>query len=175
MPSKRKHGFSGLMANMFPYLQEGTKNISRKVNGTFHHLFWGYWGWSRVAKGILKDYRAGRINKPVVLIGHSNGVYAAIKITNWLDDYNVPVVLVSIDRTLKPCPQVGNNVVYLMDNHAELSYVRTGSKFKGVHDVREWKEPRSHRGNWHVGVAEDPRVHKAIVDMLKENGWLKDD
>lgn len=167
-----KYSFSGLGANIIPSIQTGMKTLAKKVDADFHPLLFGYVGWKRLASKMVDAKIKGQVDKPFVLMGHSNGVYASLKIAAYLAKYNVPCVVVSIDRTLKWCPPAGKNVLYLQDHHAQLSYVKTDKSFDGIHEVFEYNRPSGFFGSWHIGVSSDILVHARIETMLRREGWL---
>lgn len=167
-----KYVFSGLGGNLFGFIRSGMKELAEKIDGEFHALPFGYAGWKKIADKIVNGKIKGQITKPIVLVGHSNGVYACLKIAEHLAKYKIKCVIISVDRTLKWCPPAGANVEYLMDNHARLAYVKRGEDFKGGYEVIEWPRPKGVLGSWHIGVSSDSVLHDRIKALLENRRWL---
>lgn len=170
-----KHSFSGLGGSIVPFIQAGMKKLAGRVGADFHPLLFGYVGWRKLAKQMVEAKIKGQVDKPFVLMGHSNGVYAALKIAQYLHKYKIKCVVVSVDRTLKYCPPASANVIYLQDHHATLKYATTDAFFKaagGIHEIYEYPRPKGYFGSWHIGVSSDTILHDRVEALLKREGWL---
>lgn len=167
-----KYSFSGLAANLFPFIKSGMQQLAKRTDADFHSLLFGYLGWRKLANKMVDAYIKGEVKQPYVLMGHSNGVYASLKIAEYLNKYKVPCVVVSVDKTLKWCPPAGKNVKGLQDHHAKLSRVKMGPDFAGVYETFEYPTPKGFFGSWHIGVSSDTILHDRVVAWLEKNKWL---
>lgn len=167
-----KYSFSGLGANLIPGFQSGMKALAKEIGADFHALMLGYLGWRNLADRIVKSVLVGQTKTPIVLCGHSNGVYAALKIAEYLGKYKIPCVIVSVDKTLKRCPPAGKNVIYIQDHHATLTYVQRTKDCEAIVEIFEYDRPKGFIGSWHVGVSSDTILHKRVKALLVREGWM---
>ena len=164
------HVFSGLGSSIIPRYREGTNKLEKLIdalpgeNDAITHI-WDEW--EMVADAIIK--RRGRRfqTAPVILVGHSNGVYAALKIAHKLNRAGIRVAyLASIDRTLKACPDLPENVDFCHDFRAALGRlwgkVRPAPNFTGKFQVVNLP------GVSHVDAASHPEVHRTILAKVDQ-------
>lgn len=110
----RIHIFSGLGSSVFSSFRKDTEALDRMIDAlsdrfdSEHHI-WN--DWQAVARQILIDASQGKINSPIILIGHSNGVLAACSIAQALGVLRIPVDYIgAIDPTAAAFPALGMNV-----------------------------------------------------------------
>lgn len=160
--------FGGLGSGAFERYQEGIENLQERIGGTVYFSLSGYSDWSEVASEIIALEGSGKLSRPLVLIGHSNGVYAILKIAQRLAENRVVVdYLASIDKTLKLCPPAGANIKLLHDFWAGLSKVTIGNDFvgkAGLFDLDKLDGGNVH----HVEAANHPFVHDTIAKTVAE-------
>lgn len=101
------------------------KGISESVS---NHLTW-----SRVANKIAARYKRGRRNAPIVIVGHSLGGNAAIRMAAKLDKAGVPVrLLVIFDATnAEPIPANVREAINYYKPGGRGKVLRPGQGFKG--------------------------------------------
>lgn len=171
------HIFSGLGSSLFQSLRRGTDQLEHLIdqmpgNADAKTHIWN--DWRRVADDITSHHRKDG-STPVILIGHSNGVFASTKIAEVLAGRGIHVrYIAAIDPTLKWFPKVGYNVMQVDEFHASRGFVAIGRKlsrgrkatihgdkeFQGVHHVFK------HRAS-HVGVAGLAAVHNVIGSKVR--------
>lgn len=163
------HVFAGLFSGVQPRYRRGTLEIADKLDGAHYASITGYDDWLSVAQHI---HGLPTPRPPIVLVGHSNGVYAILKIAEWLSARGVVVdYLASIDKTLKPCPPAGSNIKILHDFYAGLSKVRLTPDFMGDAELFDLAKIEG-RPVGHVGAASLPFVHDTIEQTV---GLLHDE
>ncbi|MBO6814542.1 MAG: hypothetical protein JJ891_06765 [Rhizobiaceae bacterium] len=155
--------FSGLFSSIFPRYRKGILTLEERLDDllpdnetTTHFRIWNKWEKAlEEIEGTMEE--GGKL----ILIGHSNGVYAALSIAKRYKG-NV-ALLASVDRTLRPCPDAGRNIRYLLDLRARLRRVRLGSDFVGT-----WELETLPRDVGHVEAMSNKRVHDRIVKRVSE-------
>lgn len=153
-----RHCWSGLGSGPIPAWQAGLRRVCRHAGDfQFHSSLSGFDGWERVAASAIR-----RRPRRMILMGHSNGGYAITAIAEALEAHGIECVLVCFDRTLKPCPQIGSNVIAALDLWAQLSNLKRSPSFKGELVRRDF----SHLS--HIGVIGDPDAQRAAIDFIKE-------
>ena len=121
------HMWSGLMSGMSYTLQRGLREISGGIGDvSFHSSMSGYDGWMDVAMATI-----ARKAESVVLMGHSNGSYAATKCAHVLAPYRIKCYVCSFDATLMRIPDLGSNVPEALDIWAGFRKLKAGSDFTG--------------------------------------------
>lgn len=167
--------FSGLLSSLFPRLQLGTREIESildEVPLPAQHRVWNKW------RSVLAEILAERKNgdrSPVCLVGHSNGVLAALAVARGLDARNVPVHYVgAIDPTAARMEPVGGNVAavdefWASSGVAQLARSMSGNtrgacqftpRFGGVHQLF-----RVNSG--HVALAGHDLVTERVSTMIR--------
>lgn len=160
--------FAGLGSAFSPRYTKGTKAIAARIPGSTHHASGsGYADWPRVADEIIDLHNAGILHRPLSLIGHSNGVYAILKIAKELATKGVMVdYLASIDKTLKPCPDAGGNIRVVHDFWAGLSKVKFSENFMGKKEF--FNLDKIADGVGHVEAATLPFTQDKIVATIAQ-------
>ena len=166
------HIFSGLGSSVFRGLRRGTDQLEHLIDqmpgdaDAKTHI-WN--DWASVAESIIARHRQSE-KRPIILIGHSNGVFASAKIAERLATWGIRVdYIAAIDPTLKRFPEVGSNVRLVDEFRASRGFVALGRRlskgrkatvrrnasFGGAYRVF------NHRAS-HVGIAGLAAVHNAI-------------
>lgn len=167
--------FGGLGSGAFERYQEGIENLQERIGGTVYFSLSGYSDWTEVSAEILALEKAGKLSRPLVLIGHSNGVYAILKIAQRLAENGVAVdYLASIDKHIDvifPIPVVsppaGPNIKLLHDFWAGLSKVTIGDDFVGKAGLFDLDKLDAENVS-HVEAANHPFVHDTIAKTVAE-------
>lgn len=173
------HIFSGLGSSIVASFRSGTNYLEKIIDelpseaDAKTHI-WN--NWDNVYRDILRKKINGTLEGPIILVGHSNGVFACMMIAEKLKMHNVKVDYIgSIDATLKAFPEAGWNVDFIHDFHATRGMVALGrrmskgkratvlpnKKFKG-----ELKPIRVSSG--HVAASSNLIVIKTISEKVKE-------
>ena len=158
--------FAGLGSAFNPRYKKGTKAIAARIIDAQHYASpSGYSHWQSVAQDIVKLHKAGKLPRPLSLIGHSNGVFAILKIAEYLAAFQIEIdYLASIDKTLKICPKAQGNIHLIHDFWAGLKKVELGDKFKGEHVLLNLD--RIANGVGHVEAAALPFTQNKIVETV---------
>ncbi len=158
--------FAGLFSALNPRYAAGTRAIAGQIEGAAHYASaTGYADWADVAGQIERDHAAGALARPLSLIGHSNGVYAILKIAERLAKAGIEVdYLAAIDKTLKRCPPAGANVKLAHDFYAGLSRVAFADDFPGERKFFDLDKIVGDVG--HVEAAQIDFTQRTIVDTV---------
>ena len=119
-------------------------------------------GWSRLADRIAADYRRNKRLAPIVIIGHSLGGNAALKIASKLGKNGVPVRLVVIFDATEATP-VSSNVSEAINYYypgGRGDALKPGRGFKGRISNDDLK---SLPGLKHMNMDESPTLHARVV------------
>jgi hypothetical protein len=128
-------------------------------------------GWQTVSRRIAENYFRGH-KDIIVIIGHSLGGNAALKVANALDKQNIPIELIVTFDATQPEP-VAKNVLHLVNFYQENGFgkrVSAGPGFNGeLTNVDLTAEPNLS----HVTIEKSPRLH-AVVEQKIEEAVKKD-
>lgn len=101
-----------------------------------HALSLGNPEWRKLAKYIRTEYQAGRLNEPVVLVGHSIGADDQVRVARALNDGNVPVdLLLLIDPTVPP--HIPPNVIRCVNLYKSHPITDPVPAFRGVRVIAD--------------------------------------
>ncbi|HEU0310664.1 MAG TPA: hypothetical protein VFR36_05550 [Sphingomicrobium sp.] len=155
------HCWSGLLSGRKFAWQKGLREVSLGIGGVqfhpSHEDLSGYQDWRKVADAAIARKAEG-----LLLIGHSNGVYAITAVAEYLAQKNSPIkcVLAGFDQTKKPCPYMGKNVVAAIEIWAGLNRMKMGDDFAGAFETHPEFRPDSH-----IGVISNPKAQRLVVDF----------
>ena len=128
-------------------------------------------GWQTVSRRIAENYTRGH-KDIIVIIGHSLGGNAALKVANALDKQNIPIELIVTFDATQPEP-VTKNVLHLVNFYQENGLgkpVSAGPGFNGeLTNVDLTADPNLS----HVTIEKSPRLH-AVVERKIEDAIKKD-
>lgn len=153
------HCWSGLLSGGNFGWQKGLREVARQIGDVQFHPSHedrsGYQGWREVADAAIK-----RKPKGLLLLGHSNGVYAILKVAEYVKPHGIKCVLAGFDQTAKSCPKFGANVPAAIEIWAGLNRMRQAADFKGVFEVHNEFEDDSH-----IGVIANRKAQQLVVDF----------
>lgn len=159
------HCWSGLLSgDKFPW-QKGLREVCKAVGGVqFHPSQSGYAGWKESADAAIR-----RGAKSLLLIGHSNGVFAITSIAERVKPAGIACYLIAFDQTAKRCPAVGGNVKAFVEFWAGLDRVATAADFKGV------AERHAFESDSHIGVIGNREAQRLAVAFAARwrNEWRR--
>jgi hypothetical protein len=128
-------------------------------------------GWQTVSRRIAENYTRGH-KDIIVIIGHSLGGNAALKVANALDKQNIPIELIVTFDATQPEP-VTKNVLHVVNFYQENGFgkpVSAGPGFNGeLTNVDLTADPNLS----HVTIEKSPRLH-AVVERKIEDAIKKD-
>jgi len=123
--------------------------------------------WQALADQAAASYKAGK-EGPIILIGHSLGADAVMRMAEYLDTKGVPVALVMpFDGTQSfPTPPNVGRLVNLTQR--DYAYMRRGAGFHGsLANVDVSSDPSID----HLNIDKSPRMHaRAIAEVLSVVG-----
>jgi hypothetical protein len=129
---------------------------------------------------ILATYRADPSHEPIVLIGHSLGADAVLRISHLLESEGVPVdVVITLDAT-RP-PTVPGNVQICYNYYQPSIFDKTGI-LRGIplqqdagaagvlynYNVRKERKELLEWDTNHMNIDKNSRIHKEIIALLHE-------
>jgi len=171
------HLFSGLGSSIIRPFQKGTRTLERMIDGlpsdvdAEHHI-WS--SWKSVADRLIKAKHDGRLDGPIILVGHSNGVLACCKIAEKLSRNGIKVAYIgAIDPTAARFPTVDHNVARVDEFWATSGYPKlkrwmTGNRRAACQFEPGWSG--SHRLKTlkatHVGLGSHPEVTRNIYASI---------
>ena len=79
-------------------------------NSIYNHI-----RWHDVADAVIATYKKDKTLAPIIIIGHSFGANAAIVMSRWLGQNDVPVRLVVTFDGVQDIPPIQNNVAEVID------------------------------------------------------------
>jgi predicted alpha/beta hydrolase family esterase len=101
-----------------------------------HALSLGNPEWHKLAKYITAEYEAGRLNEPVVLVGHSIGADDQVRVARALNQGKVPVdLLLLIDPTVPP--HIPPNVIRCVNLYKSHPLTDPVPAFRGVRVIAD--------------------------------------
>jgi hypothetical protein len=121
--------------------------------------------WGRIARQIIADQkRYGR--RPVVLVGHSLGANAAIRIAQRLQQANIPVAYIATLAATSPDPVPSN--VRRVDNYYFRSggwgvKVVGGKNFSGILRNRDFSRTE---GVGHFNMDDQPAIQREVLSNV---------
>jgi len=143
--------WSGLLSRNLYGWQQGMRKVGSAIgDATFipsKRTGSGYDWIDEVTEAIIANG-----HERVLLIGHSNGVYAITEVARRLRTGEVVCTLISFDQTLKDCPKLGANVDRAIDLWAGLDKLEAGRNFTGKLRLYDFS-PDSHIGITHDTAA----------------------
>ena len=178
------HIFSGLMSSIIRPFQRGTLALEKMIDtGSYdedflvdaqHHI-WN--SWRSVANRIIRLHNTGKLNGPVILIGHSNGVLACCKIAERLYHKGIKVHYIgAIDPTAAKFSVINVNVGVVDEFWATSGYpcikrFITRNKRAACQFTSEFNISGSHnkyeiKGS-HIGVSKNKKVANIIFSSIK--------
>lgn len=101
-----------------------------------HAISLGNPEWRKLAKYIRTEYEAGRLNEPLVLVGHSIGADDQVRVARALHEGNVPVnLLLLIDPTVPP--HIPPNVIRCVNLYKSHPLSDPVPAFRGVRVIAD--------------------------------------
>lgn len=101
-----------------------------------HAISLGNPEWRKLAKYIRGEYEAGRLNEPLVLVGHSIGADDQVRVARALNAGNVPVdLLLLIDPTVPP--HIPPNVIRCVNLYKSHPVTDPVPAFRGVRVIAD--------------------------------------
>lgn len=101
-----------------------------------HAISLGNPEWRKLAKYITTEYQAGRLNEPLVLVGHSIGADDQVRVARALKVANVPVdLLLLIDPTVPP--HIPPNVIRCVNLYKSHPLSDPLPAFRGVRVIAD--------------------------------------
>ncbi|MFL6538035.1 MAG: hypothetical protein ACJ8JD_07640 [Chthoniobacterales bacterium] len=101
-----------------------------------HAISLGNPEWRKLAKYIRSEYEAGRLNEPVVLVGHSIGADDQVRVARALNEGKVPVdLLLLIDPTVPP--RIPPNVIRCVNLYKSHPLTDPVPAFRGVRVIAD--------------------------------------
>jgi hypothetical protein len=149
--------FHGIFAFLSLGMDEMAETLKRRgINATVHNFD----EWESVAAQAAAAYQAGT-DDPIILIGHSLGANSVMKITNYLNNVNVPVALaVTFDST--DTYYAPKNVSRLL-NFTRYFEMRRGPGFHGsLTNVNLKSDPQI----THLNIDRTPRLQAWTINEV---------
>jgi hypothetical protein len=128
-------------------------------------------GWQTVSRRIAENYSRGH-KDIIVIIGHSLGGNAALKVANALDKQNIPIELIVTFDATQPEP-VAKNVLHLVNFYQENGFGKPVSAGPGFNGELTNVDLTADRDLSHVTIEKSPRLH-AVVERKIEEAIQKD-
>lgn len=101
-----------------------------------HAISLGNPEWRKLATYIATEYHAGRLNEPLVLVGHSIGADDQVRVARALSGANVPVdLLLLIDPTIPP--HIPPNVIRCVNLYKSHPVTDPVPAFRGVRVIAD--------------------------------------
>lgn len=167
------HLFSGLGSSVLPGLREPMEEIEAIVDDLPSEVdakthIWN--DWEPVASGIIARHYGKRRMPVVVLVGHSNGVWACSEIAKKLSDHDISVKYVAaISPTLKPTRPMAATVKRCDEFLEAWSFIqlwRNDTRGRVTLDSNSTRlKTFSDLPGGHVGVANTDAVHRRILKI----------
>jgi hypothetical protein len=128
-------------------------------------------GWSGAAEAIKARYRSDKNALPVVLMGHSFGADATLRLANALRDDGIPVALI-VDFDVVNDLTVPSNVRRVVNFYASTG---NGLPIKGAKGFRGRLEnidvSKIDSTITHLNIEKSPRLHsRAVAEVLRVLG-----
>ncbi len=148
--------WSGLGSGTMPGFWEPLHEMQRKISGAaLIKSNSGFGHWEDVAQYIVDT------GQRKVLIGHSNGGYAITKVAEAIGE--IPCDIICLDRTLKSCPRVDNNVKRCVEIWFGLAKLNFVSNYHGEYSFYDFHHET------HIGGISNPEVQDTVVNFA--NAW----
>lgn len=140
-----------------PFIGYGMNNLQKKVTG--YNVAFSRHAETMIKNTIIKNHKEGTLDRPLVLVGHSLGGNAVIRIATALDKYGIDVDYMGVVDAPRPGPIPDN--VRVVDNFL-IDPQKNGVGRKLTRGNIVWLNDTSH-----IRMGNDKRLHDQVLKRIR--------
>jgi hypothetical protein len=141
--------------------------IEMKQRGLPVELY-NHTAWTEIADKLVAEYKTNKSVEPIIIIGHSLGADAAVVMTNWLAEHNVPVrLVVTLDGVGDGLTVAGGSteIINYYKPHQFGQEILKSKAFRGTITNIDLSD---HPDIGHLNIDKNADIHNQIITKVLE-------